>query len=198
VIKAYHTAQLLAQELLNQAQENEPKITADLQEIADKVAAEMVGLEHKFKTQDSLAKKIVIITEKDSVETTQIGDKINDALRYTFIFAIEIYKERFHHTISALQEIGCQIPENKIWNAWKNIGTKFDRGYRGINITIISTQGQKFELQFHTKQSFGLKTENHHLYKESKSSETSSERKREIFRYMVNEAAKIIVPEGVK
>jgi hypothetical protein len=39
VIKSYQTAQVLAQELLAQAQENEPQITDDLQIIVEKVTA---------------------------------------------------------------------------------------------------------------------------------------------------------------
>ncbi len=117
---------------------------------------------------------------------------------YTFVLPFEIYAEGFRKTLRKLRKIDYQTPENKIWNAWKNIETKFDRGYRGINITIISSQGQKFELQFHTAESFQFKTETHQLYKESKSRETSPARKREIAKYLVKAAEKIAVPEGVR
>ena len=38
-----------AKDLRTQAVKNEPSITADLQKIASEVAAEMIGLEYKFK-----------------------------------------------------------------------------------------------------------------------------------------------------
>ena len=50
--KSHITAQNLAQELLSQAVENEPKITGELQTIATQVSAELVGLENKFKLKN--------------------------------------------------------------------------------------------------------------------------------------------------
>ena len=91
-----------------------------------------------------------------------------------------------------------EIFDKDIWNAWKNIETRFDRGYRGINMTIISSRKQKFELQFHTAESFEFKMENHHFYRESKNRETSPERKKEIGKYLVKSAGKIAVPRGVR
>jgi predicted secreted protein len=197
-LNTLNEARHIAEKLLNQAKENEPKITADLQNIASEISAEIVGLENKFKSEASLIRKLIDLTEADSAEISQIVEKFNDALRYTFVVPFEIYTESFRQTLRKLQKTGYQVPENKIWNARKNIETKFDRGYRGINITIISSQGQKFELQFHTAESFEFKTENHHFYKESKNRETSRERKREIAKFLAKTAEKIAVPEGVR
>ena len=47
-----------AHELLKHAEAYEPQITADLQKIASKVSVELVGLKHKFKSEESLAEKI--------------------------------------------------------------------------------------------------------------------------------------------
>jgi len=191
-------ARRLAEILIAQAKENEPPITAGLQNIAAKVSAAIIGLENKFKTEQSITRKLIDLTEADSAEISRTAEKFNDALRYTFVLPFEIYIKSFRQTIGELQKAGCRIPENKIWNAWENIATKFDRGYRGINITIISSQGQKFELQFHTAESFEFKSENHRLYKESKNRKTSPDRKREIGRYLIGQAKKIPIPEGVR
>jgi hypothetical protein len=198
VIKSYQTAQLLAQKLLVQAHEKEPKITADLQSISEKVVAQMVGLENKFKTEESLTRKLVTIATKGSEDILKEAKKINDALRYTFVSAIESYLETVIQTIEILEKMDYQIPRDKIWNAWQNIGKHKDRGYRGINITIISSQKQRFELQFHTKASFSLKTKTHDLYKEARRTETSSERREEIKGIVLAKAAEIDVPKGVK
>ncbi len=198
MIKSYRTAQILAQKLLDEARESEPQITNDLEKIALEVSAEMVGLENKFKSEISLIRKLVGMTQTDSAEIAQIVEKFNDALRYTFILPFEIYMKSFRKTLEKLQDKGYEIPENKIWNAWKNIQTKFDRGYRGINITIISSRNQKFELQFHTAESFDFKTETHRFYEESRNIETSRKRKREIADILVKAAEKIAVPEGVR
>ena len=58
-------ARHLAKELLKQAKENEPTITADLQSITRKISAEMAGLENKFKTEMSLTRKLLLLAGKD-------------------------------------------------------------------------------------------------------------------------------------
>ena len=201
-----------ARTLLEHARTHEPSITEDLQKIALEVAAEIVGLEHKFKTEQSLAEKI---TQK-AVNNTRIfveagyllneavekavklqAEIINDTLRYTFILPFESYVFSFKQSLEKLKQEGCKIPENKIWNAWRNIGTRYDTGYRGINVTVISSQGQLFELQFHTEESFQLKMKTHKLYKAAVSSTNLAERKKKIIQAMVVSAKNILIPKGV-
>ena len=55
---AHKQARRLARKLLAEAGENEPQITNDLQKIASEISAEMIGLENKFKSEESLARKI--------------------------------------------------------------------------------------------------------------------------------------------
>ena len=57
-----------AKQLLKRTHIHEPQITEDLQKIALDVSAEIVGLEHKFKTEPSLAERI---TQK-AVNNTRI------------------------------------------------------------------------------------------------------------------------------
>ncbi len=206
-------ATLHAQNLLKIACENEPEITAILAEIAPKVSAEMAGLEHKFKTEDSLTRKIsdesaksakslidfgYSIDEAIEKSTKRQAERNNDALRYTFLFPLEKYIFGFRQSLQKLKQNGFKVPENRIWNAWKNIGTTFDKGYRGINITIISSQGQVFELQFHTRESYELKTETHALYEESRQNKTSLARKIEIAEIIIGLAEKVKTPRGVR
>ena len=202
-----------ANALLEQATQYEPNITEDLQKIAAEVAAEMVGLEHKFKSEESLTRKIsdeaaksarslidlgYSIDEAVKKSTMRQAERNNDALRYTFVFPLEKYVFGFRQTVEKLRQTGYEIPENKIWNAWKNIGTLFDKGYRGINATVFSSQGQVFELQFHTRASFEFKTETHLLYEESRQNRASHERKIEIAEIIIGLAAKVKTPKGVK
>jgi hypothetical protein len=192
VIKSYQTAQLLAQELLARAEENEPE-----------VSAEMVGLENKFKTEESLIRKLLMLFEKDKTpkpfvqKLKKFARHNNDALRYTFIFSDDDYQKGFMTSLSELQKKGFEIPPNRIWDAWELEGNIKDTGYRGINITIIYSQKQKFELQFHTAESFRLKTETHHLYEELRDLRTSNERRKEIIKVMVRLAKQINRPQGI-
>jgi Region found in RelA / SpoT proteins len=190
-------AQHLAAELLKQAVKNEHNITADLQNIAREISAEMVGLENKFKTEVSLIRKLTDTANINSKKLQEVAETINDVLRYSFILPIETYKNDFQKAINLLESAGYTIPKNRIWNAWKYIGNKRDKGYRGINITIISSQRQKFELQFHTAESYLLKTETHDLYKELRSSAVSEEREAKLIYLMKEVASNVKRPEGV-
>lgn len=197
-LKTLNQARHTAEELLNQAKENEPKITADLQNIASKISAKIAGLENKFKTIDSLTQKLTVTANLNFQTIVEASETINDALRYTFILLVEDYVNCFEQTIEILRQSNYDIPDNRIWNAWKNIGGKFDKGYRGINISVIYSQKQTFELQFHTDESYELKTEMHDLYKKSRKKETSVERRREIKRISLEKAGKIQIPDGIK
>lgn len=202
-----------AKNLLKQAEKNEPPITEDLQKIVSDVKAEMVGLEHRFKTEESLTRKISDESAKSAKSFVDFGYSIdeaveksikrqsarnNDALRYTFLFPFEKYVFGFRQSLQKLKQNGFKVPENKIWNAWKNIGTVFDKGYRGINITLISSRKQIFELQFHTRASYELKTETHSFYEESRQKQTSHERKVEIAEIIIGLAEKVKLPKRVK
>ncbi len=207
--KAVHYAHAL----LKHAEAHEPIITADLQKIAAEVSAEMVGLEYKFKTEESLTRKISDESAKSAKSLVDFGYSIdeaiekstkrraernNDALRYTFVFPLEKYVFGLRQTVEKLRQKSYEVPKDRVWNAWKNIGTTFDKGYRGINITIISSRKQKFELQFHTRASYELKTETHSLYEESRQIQPSLKRKVEITEIIIRLAEKVKTPKGVK
>ena len=202
-----------AHTLLKRAHEHEPNITVDLQKIASEVAAELVGLEHKFKTEESLTRKLVYravrifeyklkqgFSEEIAIQAafSELIERQNDVLRYTFVLPFEKYVFGFRHSLEKLKLQGYEILKDKIWNAWKNVGTGFDKGYRGINITVFSSQEQKFELQFHTEASFRLKIKTHKLYKEAKMLKTSRHRKIEIAKMMIELAKETVAPQGVK
>lgn len=202
-----------ARNLLVRAEKNELQITADLQKIASEISAEMVGLNNKFKTIQSLTQKLTkesIVSAKvfvdlgcpinEAVEksTKRQAARNNDALRYTYILSVEKYVFGFKQITEKLRQKSYEIPGNRIWNAWKNIGTAFDKGYRGINITVISSEKQKFELQFHTRESYELKNETHSLYKLLRSGKISPDLKIEIQKKIVRLAQSVKIPKGVK
>lgn len=201
--ESYKNALALSRKLLVEAKENEPDITENLQNIASEVSAEMVELENKFKSEESLARKLSLFAAKDKSKQSiqqklaKFARRNNDALRYTFIIQNDDYRQDIRNTIERLEKSGFQIPPNRIWNAWENAGTQADSGYRGVNITVISSQTHKFELQFHTAESFRLKTETHHLYRELRDLGTSDERRKEIVEETLRLAKRIERPKGI-
>lgn len=193
----------LAEELIKQAKDNEPEITADLHNIAKEISAEIIGLENKFKSEESLIRKLLLLANKDKNNQSvrqkleKFARRNNDVLRYTFIFQDDKYEQGFHNAIKKLEQEGFLIPRNRIWNAWETAEMARDTGYRGINVTVISSQKQRFELQFHTAESFRLKTETHHLYEELRNLKTFDERRKEIIKEILKLAKQIEHPEGI-
>lgn len=170
-------------------------MTKDVEEIASVLRAKVVGLENKFKTENSLARKLSDYSKEKNLSHTIIAKRTNDVLRFTYLFRQNKYAQGLNFVQNYFQEKGYKI--GKIFNGWTIEGTNRDLGYRGINLTIISSQGQKFELQLHTKESFRLKTETHGLYEEFRSLNTSKPRKSEILKEMIEQAKLLKRPKGI-
>ncbi len=185
----------LAQELLAEVRKNEPEITRDVEEIAAVLKAKIVGLENKFKTENSLARKLSHYSITRNISLEKVATRINDVLRYTLLFSLENYRQDYDSALILLVENGYEV--QRIWNAWDNEGKPKDAGYRGINATIISSKNQKFEIQFHTEEGFRIKTETHGLYEERRNPHISKERDTDILQIMQELAKKIERPKGI-
>ena len=186
----------IAQQLLAEARKNEPLITKNLKSIASSNGAKLVGLKDKFKTEQSLTRKL-----SDSIETREPlslerqAKKIDDALRYTMILLDDNYQKGYQSILSKLE--GEEFKVVNIWNAWDMEDKHTDTGYRGINVTIISSQNQQFELQFHTEKSFRVKTETHNLYEERRNPQITEKRFVELKKIGTENAKKITRPRGI-
>ena len=197
--------------LLAQAQKSEPAITADLTQAAKQNGGEMVGLKHRLKSQESLARKIADrtlqnadkLTEKGTPRNqaiqkamqTQVGGT-NDALRYTVSLSKQKYAKDVNQTLAALQKQGYNVQHT--YDGWKLQGTPNDPGYRGLNVTLKSPNGQTFELQFHTPESFANKSAGHVLYEEARNPLTSTARKEQIRQIQVKEAENVPTPPNIE
>ncbi|MBD5137655.1 MAG: hypothetical protein HDT39_17240 [Lachnospiraceae bacterium] len=138
--------------------EKEPDITNDLKIIVQSNGGELVGLEYRIKSPSSLYEKIY-----DRAEKVDISE-INDLIRYTEVKVKDDLIECTQNTLSELEKKGYIV--TKIKNTWLDEKNP----YNGINVQLESQEGQKFELQFHTPESFELKNsqEMHGLYEQAR------------------------------
>ena len=186
----------LAKLLISGAKENEPEITKILKLAASSNKAKLVGLIDKFKSEQSLTRKLRDLAQTiENVPIETQAENIDDALRYTMILAADDYKKGYQKILRQLENKGFEI-EN-VWNAWEMEGTPDDTGYRGINAALISSQKQKFELQFHTAESFRVKTETHDLYEERRNPKISKKRFLELIEIGKENAKQIERPKGI-
>ena len=177
-IKRFELARKKAKELLAAAEAERETVTADLTALAEAQSGEMVGLDKAVKSEGSLTRKISDrvrggIVKKKGIEKAieASAGKINDALRFTMILDPVTYVAKIRAVVAALEAKGYTFV--RLWNGWTRSGGT----YMGANATFKTPKGQLFELQFHTKETFKIKSETHHLYEQSRSRVTTAAEK---------------------
>lgn len=144
----------------NKIIQKEPAITADLMKISNDTGIQMVGLEYRLKTKDSFLRKVGTKSE-NSLDLQRIKDTISttdDVIRYTYQDNALSLADSYKNVAKALRDKEYEIVEVK--NHWLNKGNP----YNGINCTFRSPENQKFEIQFHTPESYGVKDRMHKDY----------------------------------
>jgi (p)ppGpp synthase/HD superfamily hydrolase len=165
---------------------NEPTITSDLETIVSGVGAKLAGLDGRLKSTESLLRKM----QAGSVS----ADRIYDIVRYTEIAEPAGYSDYFYETVAKLKHKGYTVVRVK--NYWINENDP----YQGVNVRLISPAGQKFELQFHTQESFDLKNgELHELYEQQRLiTDEESEEYRRLRKEMFELSDTIKTPKDVE
>lgn len=138
---------------------NEPLITSSVKSVAKNADMNTYGLEHRLKSKDSYLQKIR--TEYKSDGNTY---EVKDIIRYTLgTENPDGLVEKMNASIDDFSEMGYNTTVLK--NTWKDVKNP----YKGINTTVVAPNGQKFEIQYHTKESFDLKNgEMHKLYEQAR------------------------------
>ena len=138
----------------NKALSHEPSITADLITAAGKSGMDVTGLEYRIKSQQSFLRKIASRYSPGGNDY-----EVGDILRYTYTAAPKEFAGKTMQSIEILRDMGYNTSEVK--NTWLNPINP----YNGVNTNISTSSGQRFELQYHTPQSYELKSgEMHQLY----------------------------------
>lgn len=146
----------------------EPLVTSDVTNIAKSLNIYCDGLENSIKTAKSVDEKLTREIDRDNS-----GKKINnyyrmrDGIRYTEICNHEDITKITKQTISRLKNKGYVLTaiNNYYRNPFKTTG------YKGMHTEFISPQGERMEVQIHSKLSFEQKTKGHELYEKLRNPE---------------------------
>ena len=158
----HHQSKAQAQQLITVAAKAESAATASLTSLADTTGGEIVGLEYRLKSEESLTRKIFDIADASGEDPAEVSKDMKDVLRYTTVFEPDKYVEGVKATVAQLLATGHT--KKKFKNTWGN-----KTGYLGINAVFVTPEGAMFELQFHTPTSFHAKDEGtHDLYEEQR------------------------------
>jgi hypothetical protein len=159
-------------------------------EIADANFGTMKGLQHRLKSEKSLARKIKTDSEEYGGDMVRATQNVSDGLRYTISFDEENYAQGVMSTIASLQAKGYQL--SRIKNFWQ----KGD-AYQGINAKILHPSGFEVELQFHTPNSFEVKDSKSHDIYEMYREETNTKKRFKHWKSMAKMFAQVAIPVGV-
>lgn len=182
-------AQVKGMSYYDKAVLNEPEITSQVKKMAETTGMDTLGLEFRIKGKDSYLRKIRTNYKPDGNEY-----EINDILRYTYGSDVKNLSSKTLESIDKYSALGYNTV--KIKNSWLDN----DNPYNGINTIIQAPNGQKFELQYHTQESFDLKNGKlHELYEKQRliTDEESAEFL-SLRNQMFELSDKLTVPDGIE
>ncbi|UZV57178.1 hypothetical protein [Pasteurella multocida] len=150
------------------ASELEPAFTNDMLSIVKQSNGYLDGLDYRLKSIDSITRKVQTDIIRTGITEGESLSKITDIVRYTTIFESKNFTQNYFRMQEILTEKGYNV--TRVKNTWRKGAV-----YKGIN-TIVEKDGVKFEMQYHTKQSFELKNGKlHELYEKARILNISSE-----------------------
>ena len=166
----YNQIRSHAKRLTGAADDADELVTQQIMDLSDDVGAKFPSaviddvdvpngsLEFRKKDLESTSRKIQTYARDRGITNTEAADQISDSLRYTYILDEDDYVKAIQETMERFAELGYK--NNKFDPAWL-----LRPDYKGLNINMVSPQGVRMELQFHTAQSFEVKQNiNHTLY----------------------------------
>ena len=177
---------------IGRMRETEPPISADMQAVEKEntCGGWLAGFDRRIKGDDRLKEKVAeqAAAEPDK-SSSAILRKIPDALRFTCCFEPDNYAGGYYDIKARLEGAGHEMYRST--NHWA------DPEYKGINTRWITQQGQRFEVQFHTPESFHAKEIlTHKAYERIRDTTTSRPELRELHAFQRELSAWIQVPDG--
>ncbi|HEX5189912.1 MAG TPA: hypothetical protein VFW16_10245 [Streptosporangiaceae bacterium] len=154
--------------------------------------AVLVGLEHRHKGVDRIKEKIADkMRFKDVNNAADAARTINDAVRYTFCLRADEYVAGHAYVSRQLEAAGYRKAYGR--NHWLD-----DPNYKGVNTRWVTADGGRFELQFHTRESFYAKEHlTHAPYKRLRGLTASRAEQRELIAFQREVSAAVPRPHDV-
>ncbi len=172
--------------------EVEPRVSADAQGAAQENdhGGWLEGFDFRLKREDRLKEKISEQVEAEPGKSlAEISLKIPDAIRFTFCFQLDSYTGGYYDIKERLENRSYEMYYSKNW--WT------DPEYKGINTRWVTEDGQRFEVQFHTPDSFHAKHYvTHTAYERIRDQTTSRSELRELHAFQEEVSSYIQTPDG--
>ena len=178
---------------IGRARKAEASISADMQtaERENTSGGRLEGFDHRLKGDDRLKEKVAEYLGAEPRKTaSEALREIPDAIRYTFCFHPESYTGGYYDIKARLESCGHEMYLSR--NSWGNLE------YKGINTRWVTQEGQRFEVQFHTAESFHAKQNiTHESYERIRNPLTSDGERMELRKFQREVSAAIRFPGAV-
>ena len=171
----------------------EPPISSNVKEIETQNHSKacLMGFGYRLKGEERLKDKIAERLKREpDREPEEIVSTVHDAIRYTFCLEKQSYVSGFGEIKERLESCGYEMYDCK--NSWDN------SQYKGINTRWITSEGQRFEVQFHTRESFHAKHEvTHQAYEHLRRPGVGVAERRDLMDFQREVSRWIPVPDRV-
>jgi hypothetical protein len=177
---------------IGKVHETEPTISSDVQAVEqeNRYGGWLEGFDRRLKGEDRLKEKIdEKLRFQPDREAAEIIREIPDVIRYTFCLRPETYTAGYYDITQRLESRGYEMYYSKNW--WTS------PEYKGINTRWVTPEGQRFEVQFHTPESFHIKQHvTHDSYERVRSRLVADEERTELKAFQREATSRIQVPDG--
>jgi hypothetical protein len=149
--------------------------------------AEMAGLQFRLKGDDRFKEKVADeLRAKPERVISTISENMPDAMRYTYQFEDGRYTTGYWDTHRRLVEQGYSLDFRR--NSWES------GQYKGLNTRWRTPEGQLFEIQFHTPESFAAKQLTHKAYERIRSPTTSDRERDDLYSFQAEVSSHVPLP----
>lgn len=171
----------------------EPVISKKMKEIAKNTDQTLKGYKFRLKTEQSYSRKVESTMLENNISEEQAIKDMNDVIRYTLVSSPKDLVKNFYKTKKLFDADSYKLLRVK--NSWTNE----NMAYKGVNCVFQSPNGEKFEVQFHTPESFSVKqNELHKMYEEQRLLTTSAARRAELENMMLEISKTLEVPKDIE
>jgi len=138
----------LSGKIAQKAARLEPKFSGIITNIAEATGGDLYKFEFRQKDQQGIDRKIKEIKESHpELSEEEAAEQVTDYLRYTIVYSCEEYGKKVISAQNKLKEMGFDFYDHKLRKY-------FGEGpYKGYNTVMQDSEGNVFELQFHTHKS---------------------------------------------
>jgi hypothetical protein len=182
----------LSDKIAQKAARLEPKFSSIITNIKEATGGVLYKFEFRQKDQKDIDRKIKEIKESHpELSEEESAEQVTDYLRYTIVYSCEEYGKKVLTAQNKLKEMGFDFYDKKVRKYFS------DGPYRGYNTVMQDSEGNVFELQFHTHKSLEKLGKVRPLYEQFRV-ERDNHKRGQLYLQMMREWEDFVLPSDIE